>query len=122
MTGDAAGFALNMGVTVRGMEFAIASGILAAEAIIEAGEDCASLYEQKLKDSFVLKDLHTARKIPSFLHNDAFFSSYPASFPDLVEKIMRFGKDPKESIWKTVKGHSLFSFSTVKDFLRIRDL
>jgi len=36
VVGDAAGFALNMGVTVRGMEFAIASGIIAAETIIAA--------------------------------------------------------------------------------------
>jgi electron transfer flavoprotein-quinone oxidoreductase len=30
VTGDAAGFALNVGVTVRGMEFALASGLCAA--------------------------------------------------------------------------------------------
>ena len=36
VAGDAAGFALNMGVTVRGMEFAIASGVIAARVIDEA--------------------------------------------------------------------------------------
>ncbi len=32
VAGDAAGFALNTGITVRGMEFAIASGVLAAKS------------------------------------------------------------------------------------------
>lgn len=75
MTGDAGGFALNMGVTVRGMEFAIASGIFAAETVISAktandfSEKTLSLYENKLKDSFVLKYLSTFRKLPDFLEN-----------------------------------------------------
>ncbi len=59
LTGDAAGFALNMGVTVRGMEFAIASGIMAAETIIQAkeaddfSEKSLARYEARLKETFV---------------------------------------------------------------------
>ena len=94
VAGDAAGFALNMGVTVRGMEFAIASGIVAAETIIEAkgvGDYSAkalSAYEAKLKKTFVLQDLFSQRKMPRLLDHDPFFSYYPKSFPELLEKIM----------------------------------
>ena len=38
VTGDAAGFCINLGFTVRGMDFAIESGRLAAETIIKAHE------------------------------------------------------------------------------------
>jgi len=128
ITGDAAGFALNMGLTVRGMEFAVASGILAAEAIIRArekedySEQSLSYYEQRLKETFVLKDLATFKHIPSFMENDAFFSLYPRSFPDLLERVMFFSKEPKESFFKTLKSSSLFSLKTLKDFYRIKDL
>jgi electron transfer flavoprotein-quinone oxidoreductase len=108
VTGDAAGFALNMGVTVRGMEFAIASGIIAAETIIKAkasGDYSAktlSYYENRLKESFVLKDLYNNRQMSDFLDNDDFFSYYPNLFPALVEKAMWFGREPKEKLSKTI--------------------
>ena len=108
VTGDAAGFALNMGVTVRGMEFAIASGVIAAETIIKAkasGDYSAktlSYYENRLKESFVLKDLYNNRQMSDFLDNDDFFSYYPKLFPALVEKAMWFGREPKEKLSKTI--------------------
>jgi electron transfer flavoprotein-quinone oxidoreductase len=110
VTGDAAGFALNMGVTVRGMEFAIASGIMAAETIIEAkGRDdysaeSLSSYEKRLKESFVLKDLYNCRDIPEFLDESDFFSFYPDSLPALVERVMWFDREPKEKLGKTLWG------------------
>jgi electron transfer flavoprotein-quinone oxidoreductase len=128
VTGDAAGFALNMGVTVRGMEFAIASGIIAAETIIKArekndySEASLSTYAGRLKETFVLKDLSTARNIPSFLENDAFFSYYPKTIPALLEKVMHFGKDPKEPLWKTLKSSGLLSLKRLKDLYRIRHI
>jgi electron transfer flavoprotein-quinone oxidoreductase len=128
IAGDAAGFALNMGVTVRGMEFAVASGIIAAEAIIKAkerndySEESLSFYETRLKETFVLKDLASFKKMPSLLENDAFFSLYPKSFPDLLEKIMYFGKDPKEPFFKTIKSSNLFSLKRLKDLIRIKDI
>jgi electron transfer flavoprotein-quinone oxidoreductase len=62
VAGDAAGFSLNIGVTVRGMEYAMASGYYAAQAVIQAKarEDfsAASLasYESMLNESFVMQD------------------------------------------------------------------
>ncbi len=69
-----------------------------------------------------MKDLSTFKSIPDLLSNDAFFSLYTRSFPDLLEKIMWFGKDPKERFYKTLKSSSLFSFKTVKDLLRMKDI
>ncbi|MCX5816799.1 MAG: FAD-dependent oxidoreductase [Proteobacteria bacterium] len=132
VTGDAAGFALNMGVTVRGMEFAIASGIIAAESVIKAkeaedySEKTLAYYESKLRETFVLKDLYTCKDIPAFLDNDSFFSFYPKSFPDLVEKIMWFGEEPKgrigKSLWGEMKASGLLSFKRLKELYTLKNL
>jgi electron transfer flavoprotein-quinone oxidoreductase len=121
VAGDAAGFALNMGVTVRGMEFAIASGIIAAETLIEGKGDYSS-YEKRLKETFVLKDLMTARNMPRFLENDAFFSYYPRSVPELIERVMWFGAEPKETFFKTIRASRFLSLKRLKDLIRIRDI
>ncbi|MCX5806240.1 MAG: FAD-dependent oxidoreductase [Proteobacteria bacterium] len=132
VTGDAAGFALNMGVTVRGMEFAIASGIIAAETIIKAksSDDYSaktlSYYEDRLKDSFVLKDLYNYKEMPEFLDNDDFFSYYPNLFPGLVEKAMWFGREPKEklskTIWEGLKNSGALSMKGLKILYRMKNI
>ena len=132
LTGDAAGFALNMGVTVRGMEFAIASGIMAAETILQAkeandfSEKSLARYEAKLKETFVLKDLQTCKDMPEFLDNESFFAFYPKCFPDLVEKVMWFDQGPKEGIGKTVwsnlKSSGMLSFKRIMELYRIKNL
>ena len=71
IAGDAAGFVLNLGYVVRGMDFAIASGQAAARAIMEAkarndfSRQALSRYEELLKQGFVLQgDLEAYRKAP----------------------------------------------------------
>jgi electron transfer flavoprotein-quinone oxidoreductase len=132
VTGDAAGFALNMGVTVRGMEFAIASGIIAAETIIraKASEDYSaqslSYYEDRLKESFVFKDLYNYREMPEFLDNNDFFSYYPNLFPALVEKIMWFGREPKEklskTVWEGLKEAGALNLKKLKTLYRMKNI
>ena len=132
LTGDAAGFALNMGVTVRGMEFAIASGIVAAETIIQAkeaddfSEKSLARYEARLKETFVLKDLQTCKDMPEFLDNDSFFAFYPKCFPDLVEKVMWFDQGPKtrlgKTLWDNLKSSGMLSFKRLMELYRIKNL
>lgn len=132
VTGDAAGFALNMGVTVRGMEFAIASGIIAAETIIMAKKlndysaMTLSVYEERLKETFVIKDMLNCKDMPEFLDNDAFFTFYPKYFPQFLEKIMWFGSQPKEKIgqtlWKELKSSGMLSFKRLKELYNIKNI
>lgn len=132
VAGDAAGFALNMGVTVRGMEFAIASGVIAAETIIAAKEandftaKTLAGYEERLKETFVLKDLASCREMPEFLDNESFFSYYPDNFPRFIEKIMWFGEGPKGKIgatlWKELKGSGMLSLGRLKELYNIRKI
>jgi len=108
VVGEAAGFALNTGVTVRGLDFAIASGVMAGRAILRAREQndfsAASLshYERLLRDSFVWQDIETFRHIPNFLTNPRLFDVYPSVACDLFEQILWIGEKPKERFMKTV--------------------
>lgn len=90
LLGDAAGLCLNLGYTVRGMDYAIASGMLAAETAAEARDkgdfSAASLagYKTRLQRSFVLRDLETHRRAPGFIeHTPRLYRDYP----ELLEKL-----------------------------------
>lgn len=90
LLGDTAGFALNMGYTVRGMDYAIASGEIAAQTVIDAkskGDFSSSTlagYKSRLDASFVMKDMVTHKHAPDFIeHTPRMFNEYPK----LVENI-----------------------------------
>lgn len=130
VAGDAAGFSLNMGVTVRGMEFAIASGVIAARAIIKAREKkdysaaSLSVYRQLLEDSFVLKDLEAFKEAPHILDNPRFFSYYPELAGKVLRDIFAIGDRPKRKFIPTVRSHLGFSDITgiLKDAWKGRKL
>lgn len=73
IVGDAAGFAANNGFTVRGMDFAAESGVLAAEAALVAkakGDWSAATladYQRKLDSSFIKKDMDAYASAPGFM-------------------------------------------------------
>jgi electron transfer flavoprotein-quinone oxidoreductase len=126
LAGDAAGFALNMGIIVRGMDLAIASGAIAAEAIIEAKKQndysAKSLanYETRLKESFVMKDLYTFRNIWKILDNPRLFQKYPGLIAALLEDLMYIGSDSKPKLSSTIMKHArknLLSLSSLRDLL-----
>lgn len=93
VAGDAAGFVLNLGYVVRGMDFAIASGEAAAKAVMEAKgrNDFSSrglgVYHKLLKESFVLKDLEAYRMAPEFMENKRLYESYPDFVTSLVTNL-----------------------------------
>jgi electron transfer flavoprotein-quinone oxidoreductase len=83
VVGDAAGLLVNSGITLRGMDMAIASGMAAAQVVKIAMErndfskKGLSHYEYLLKNDFVLKDRETFKRAPEFLQNTRLYSLYP---------------------------------------------
>jgi len=76
IVGDAAGFLLHTGVLIRGVDFAIASGVLAAEAVKEARSPSAEdlyVYEKKLRSSFILPQLEKFRHADRLLSDESLF-------------------------------------------------
>ena len=129
VVGDAAGFTLNLGFTVRGMEFAVASGVLAAEVADEAlakGDTSAgflSLYEKKLKESFVLRDMETFRHSRQVLENPRLFTVYPRFARELLEALFTVGEGPKAPLYKTAREIArkhVLKWEGLKDFLTLR--
>jgi electron transfer flavoprotein-quinone oxidoreductase len=130
LVGDAAGLGLNMGITVRGMDFALASGALAARAIRDAKahpstplrstQDVAPFsavllgaYEQALRDSFVVKDMQTFRSMLDVLDNPRMFSKYPEAISSIFEKMFWIGDQPKEKLSSTVMREALKHFGNL---------
>jgi len=129
VVGDAAGLGLNMLVTVRGMEYAMASGVLAGRAIKRAKEkndfSASSLahYEELLKESFIMKEMDAFSNSLHILENERLFSKYPQVISNLFEKVMTVDGDPKKGLYKTIwqglKKHFL-NYQTFKDWLQFR--
>jgi len=129
IVGDAAGFGLNMLITVRGMEYAVASGVMAAQAIKKArkkGDFSATTlayYEALLRDSFLLKELETFRHVPSILSNSRLFNYYPQAICDLYQKLMWIDENPKPRLFSTAYGElrkSILNLQGIKDILSLR--
>ena len=85
IAGDAAMLCMNLGYMVRGMDLAVASGKMAAEAACEAidKEDTSkgglAIYKEKMEASFVMQDLKTFQKWPAFMDDwKRLFESYPS--------------------------------------------
>jgi electron transfer flavoprotein-quinone oxidoreductase len=131
VTGDAAGFSLNMGLTVRGMEFAIASGVLAAEVADKAlakGDTSAqslSSYESKLGESFVLRDMETFRHSRQALENPRLYKVYPKFLCEILENLYTVNDGPKTAFYKTAKEAArkhVLKWEGFKDFLSLRKI
>ena len=90
VAGDAAGFVMNLGLTIRGMDLAIESGRLAAEAILlarEKGDFSAkglSAYLTLLENSFILRDLRHYQHMPSLLRAPRLYSELPSAADEIM--------------------------------------
>ncbi len=131
VVGDAAGLGLNMLVTVRGMEYAMVSGVLAGRTIKKAKErndfSATSLaeYERLLRESFILKEMDTFKNTLALLENRRLFTKYPQVICDLFEKVMWVDEHPKEGIYKTKMAElkkEFFNIETFKDWLMFRKI
>ena len=101
VAGDAAALCYTNGLTFEGMNLAMAAGRLAADAAVEAlgaGDVSArglSGYEERLRESFVIRDLSTWDRASEFLHRDRVFSLYPKVVEELMESVYRSDGTPK---------------------------
>jgi electron transfer flavoprotein-quinone oxidoreductase len=83
LAGEAANLLLNSGKAIQGMDYAMESGILAAETVCEAKDKgdfskvTLSEYRKKLDNSYLMKDLHSFQSAVQFLHSEQMFTSVP---------------------------------------------
>lgn len=131
VAGDAAGFALNVGITVRGMEFAIASGVMAGEVAHEAlergdtSEAFLAAYERRLREAFVLKDMETFRHSREVLENERFFTTYPKFLCTLLGALFTVDDKPQTPLYERAMGVAkkhVLTWQGVKDFMTMRKM
>ncbi len=101
VAGDAAAFVVNLGYTVRGMDYAVESGRLAAEAVIRAkkAEDFSaktlSYYQTLVEKSFIYADMMQYRNFPRLLERHEIFNDVPELAGVLFDKLLTVdGKKP----------------------------
>lgn len=112
ITGDAAGFCVNLGYAVRGIDFAVASGECAARAIIDAhqrgdyGEGSLQNYKQYLDESIVMQDMKLYRNFPKFLETTPrIFSEYPELLEGVLADMFVMDGEPAQPMSKMMKKH-----------------
>lgn len=108
LVGDAAGL-LNTSFFHEGVNLAMASGVYAAQTIIEAlskkdfTSSTLSMYEDKLKSSFVLQDMHGCKNFLSYLKgHKSLINQYPELFNDILVDYFSISEKPKAQVKKEI--------------------
>ena len=107
----------------------MASGAIAAE-VAEAAlkkEDFSAeflgLYEKRLRETFVMKDMETFRQSREVLANPRLYGTYPAFICSLLNAIFTIDDQPKKGLYRTTmdaaKG-TILGWQGLKDFLSFR--
>lgn len=95
LAGDAAGFVINTGAVLRGMDLALASGTLAGQSIVAAHEakagpeDALRRYRETLQESFVMRQLRAHRKAPRVLEQERLYRRYPQELVRWAAELLR---------------------------------
>lgn len=113
LVGDCAGL-VNPSIHHEGTNLAMASGMLAAEAVIEArkkndySKATLAAYRQALEESWVMKDLKRYRETVHFLlQNREMVSDYPDLSIRLIRRYFTIDDRPKDDVvkelWATIR-------------------
>ena len=106
LAGDAANMVINVAYTVRGMDFAIESGRLAAEAVIKAKEkgdfsaSSLSVYRQLLDQSFVMRDMKHHAAAPKMMEHPELFIKYPEMAREVLSTMFTIDGEPRKHLMK----------------------
>ncbi len=106
VVGDAAGLTLNTGLTVRGMDLAVASGVAAAAGIGSAldAKDTSKAglagYREQLFASFAGQDMKTYAKAPSFLEVERMYKDYGELIGNVLYGAFNLDTQPRQHLAK----------------------
>ncbi|MFX3619433.1 MAG: FAD-dependent oxidoreductase [Sporolactobacillus sp.] len=127
LTGDAAGLVVNRGFTVRGMDYAILSGMAAADTAIEAikannySSTMLKNYQLRLEQN-VLRDLKTLQRSHRYIaQSKHLFTTYPMLATHLMKNLYTIDGTPAKSVIgltkQSLKGNMPW-MSVMKDMFR----
>ena len=94
VAGDAAGFCFSNGIVIQGMNYAVRSGICAADAVVHAIEKrdfsavTLSKYEKLLEADGVIGDFKRFKNVSKFLWNPRMFQKYPDFLTGIFRRML----------------------------------
>lgn len=100
IAGEAAHLLLNAGRAIQGMDYAIRSGILAAETVVNAKEkgdfssDTLSSYQAALDASYIMKDMKSFQDAVHLLHDDRMTGPVPNLVCDFGRQFFTVDNEP----------------------------
>lgn len=106
IAGEAAHLLLNAGKAIQGMDYAMRSGILAAEAVIQSkrtqdfSADALSVYQDALEESYVMKDMRSFQDAVHLLHSPEMFGAVPNLICDFGRQFFTIGNEPTPKVPK----------------------
>ncbi len=109
IAGDAAGFVFSNGLTIQGMNYAVRTGLAAADTALAAksagAADAAHLaeYDQRLGASSVLADFEDFARTDRVKWNPRFYTAYPALAAELFRGMFNDGGAPKQPVRRLLK-------------------
>lgn len=110
VAGEAANLLMNSGKAIQGMDYAMCSGVIAAETALKAKDrkdfSNASLktYRDDLEKSYVMKDMRAYQGAVHFLHNEAMFTRVPALVCDFGREFFTIKNEPTPKVSKMLRG------------------
>jgi electron transfer flavoprotein-quinone oxidoreductase len=125
VAGDAAAMCLAAGIWLEGVNFAMASGIYAGEAVVDAlanGDTSAvglAGYERRLRETFVLRDHRKLRRAPRLVLSDRVQHLYPELVANTIERMFRVDNPtPKPGLTRILREERKRSGVRLRDLAR----
>ncbi len=109
LVGDAAGFCFSNGMMIQGMNYAVGSGVRAADAILEMKDkgDWSAAgfhgYEERLKDSYIWKDFERFSDMEEVVWNPRMHHTYPQFIESLFTEMFTQDETPKKKTRQLVR-------------------
>ncbi len=125
VVGDAAGFCFSNGMVIQGMNYAIGSGVMAAETVLDAKEtgdwsrSTFAGYETRLQDSYIWKDFERFAGMEDVVWNPRMHHTYPQLIEGVFTEMLTQDETPKEKTRQIVKSEmkrlGISPFTIAKD-------
>ncbi len=109
ISGDAAGLVYSNGLVIHGMNYAIRSGLLAADTVIEAKKKgdyshaTLSAYSRRIENSYILKDFEKFKHMHEFIWDDNMHGPVPSLVEGVMKELFTADMQPKDLVRDVVK-------------------
>lgn len=122
--GEAANLLMNAGKAIQGMDYAMRSGILAAEAIVNAkqagdfSEASMKKYQDALDNSYVMKDINNFQDAVHLLHDPVMTQKMPNLLCDFGRNFFSIKNEPTQKA-RHMLGDSVRKYSSYWELLKV---